>query len=553
MRTLAVVLLAFLCVVAQAQQTGGTSPNLIGSNNLTGTVDTTSNGGGYSGGYTPGYNSSTNTIMFGYTQSSVAYTYAFSQALRDSGMTITGYNYSWQYYNQGDYSGNLSATANFAGTNGLSLHNKSWVLGTTSDWTTHSGTESFVSGILASNIANFSLTFSGKDSRYWAGYYGPQVRNASMSLNYTFDVCSSDPLSSPSCPGYAAAYMNQQCTANPLYNSACPGYATAYFTQQCTANPLYDQACPGYAAAYLSYQCSVNPLYATTCPGYEQAYFNQQCTENALYSTRCSGYEQAYLKQQCSVNPLYATTCSGYAAAYFDQQCRLNGLYDKRCPNYSTAYATKMLLEQQGTASIVATAGVVAATAPATDSSGEVKVSVVKDENVNAVLTTTATSASPAQAATATVPLAPQPAAPSEMKQQPMEKKPEGGQPPLQGQGPQGGDKPSGPTARQQLAERKAEAAKREAVDKGKNLANEMGKAASMEAQKEIQNVVIQAMGFTPGFDAYGKTFVPDVIGYKPFTVYNNQINVDNRRLGWGLYGPSDKLHNDLVNSQYKD
>ena len=58
-------------------------------------------------------------------------------------------------------------------------------------------------------------------------------------------------------------------------------------------------------------------------------------------------------------------------------------------------------------------------------------------------------------------------------------------------------------------------------------------------------------MAFVPGFDAYGRATVPDAKGYKPFTVYNGQTNVDNRRLGLGLYGPSDRLHNDLVESQY--
>ena len=96
-------------------------------------------------------------------------------------------------------------------------------------------------------------------------------------------------------------------------------------------------------------------------------------------------------------------------------------------------------------------------------------------------------------------------------------------------------------------------AAKAKAVEEGKNLANKMGDAANMEQQKQVQNVVIQAMGFTPGFDSYGKVMMQDTVGYKPFTVYNNQKNVDNRRLGMGLYGPSDRLHNDLVNSQYKD
>ena len=255
---------------------------------------------------------------------------------------------------------------------------------------------------------------------------------------------------------------------------------------------------------------------------------------------------------------MYNSRCTGYDDAYFAQQCSLNGLYSRSCPNYSTAYATKMLLEQQGTATIVATAGTVAAMAPqpttttTTDSSGEVKVAVVADQNVNTVITNTATSASPAQAATATVPLAPPPPPPADLKAAPPADKPAGGPPPPQGQQPQGGEKPQ-PSARQEIQAKRMEAAKKEAVEKGKNLAGAMGKVADMEAQKQVQNVVIQAMGFTPGFDAYGKVMVPDALGYKPFTVYNGQVNVDNRRLGWGLYGPSDKLHNDLVGSQYKD
>jgi hypothetical protein len=78
-----------------------------------------------------------------------------------------------------------------------------------------------------------------------------------------------------------------------------------------------------------------------------------------------------------------------------------------------------------------------------------------------------------------------------------------------------------------------------------------MGKVADMEAQKQVQNVVIAAMGYTPGFDVYSRSFVPDGANYKPFVVYANQRNVDNRFLSRGLMGPSDRLHNELVDSQY--
>jgi len=112
-------------------------------------------------------------------------------------------------------------------------------------------------------------------------------------------------------------------------------------------------------------------------------------------------------------------------------------------------------------------------------------------------------------------------------------------------------DKPAAPTARQALQERREAAAKASAVEKGKNLANEMGKATDMESQKQIQNVVIQAMGFTPGFDAYGKAVLQDAAGYKPYAVYTNQKNIENRST-LRMFGGTDRIHNEMINSQYQ-
>lgn len=84
------------------------------------------------------------------------------------------------------------------------------------------------------------------------------------------------------------------CLSNPLSSPVCPGYADAYYAQQCTLNDLYDVSCPGYGVAYLNQQCSLSALYSSSCPGYEVAYLNQQCTANQLYSRQCSGYNEAY-------------------------------------------------------------------------------------------------------------------------------------------------------------------------------------------------------------------------------------------------------------------
>ena len=376
---------------------------------------------------------------------------------------------------------------------------------------------------------------------------------ATAYLNYQ---CSINPLYSTTCEGYANAYFNQQCSENPLYNSRCPGYNEAYHEQQCSINPLYSTTCTGYLAAYFNHQCSLNPLYNNQCPGYGQAYFNQQCSINPLYNSNCSGYTEAYKSQQCSLNGLYAADCPNYAQAYFNQQCSLNGLYDTRCPNYSTAYATKQALEASKPAIVTGTPTqtVAAATTTSTPSA----VTVIADPVVNSVVTSTATSASPAQSATAVVPLVQTVApttsvataapAPEERKSATTSNVSTN----TTSSSTSSETKSAAPTPRQELQARREAAAKAKAVEDGKNLASTMGKVADMETQKQVQNVVLQAMAFTPGFDAYSIAKVPDGVGYKPFTVYDRQVNVDNRRLGMGLYGPSDRLHNQLVDSQYK-
>ena len=431
------------------------------------------------------------------------------------------------------------------------------------------------------------------------------------------DLCMTNPLSSPACPGYQTAYFNQQCSISALYNPSCPGYAAAYFTQQCNANQLFDVNCPGYASAYLSYQCSINSLYSTTCPGYEQAYLTQQCDISPLYSTQCSGYQTA--STQCSINPLYASYCPSYSSATLS--CSANALYASYCPGYTSAqltcstnplsntlcsgyqtatnvcssnqltysycpsYTTTLARcstnpqsntlcpgynpnPQTSTASSSPSAPTVSVEQPSTtiSSTGQVSTSValVSDSNVNQVITrqSTSTDAAAPAAPVNVVKQEPQaqqntPVAPIavavEKKQEEKKDATSSNTNTSQSTTTSSTETKTDakPTARQELQARREAAAKAAAVEAGKNLGDTMGKAASMEQQKQIQNVVIAAMGYTPGFDAYSKVSIVDVIGYKPFTVYNNQKNVDNRRLSYGLFGPTDRLHTEMVDSQY--
>jgi hypothetical protein len=413
--------------------------------------------------------------------------------------------------------------------------------------------------------------------------------------------CSINSLYDSGCPGYAQAVFTQQCTANQLYNTACPGYAVAYLTQQCNINALYSTTCSGYSTAlnqcsvnplgntmcptyqtattecsanplYASYcpsyqstmnTCSVNPLSNTLCPGYAVA--TSSCTTNSLYASYCSGYQTALntcsinpltntmcptyqeTTSTCSANPLYANYCPGYQFAY---SCSLDGLYSKQCTNYSEAYAKKNILNV-GPTTVATTSTSTIVLAQSSDPVAQAA-PLVSDPVVNSVVTTKSTAATsetnPAAAVKLTAPAASTTTVTTTQDSAKDNKKTDSTKTTA---ATKDGIRPERPTTtKEQIAEQRREAAKKEAVAKGKDLANEMGRMADMQAQMEVQNVVIQAMGFTPGFDNYNRFILPDGQAYKPFTIYNNQRTVDSPS-GRGLFGGSDNVHQRMVDSQY--
>ena len=159
----------------------------------------------------------------------------------------------------------------------------------------------FDRAFVTNNTVTIGMTGDLSKGEYYQYYHGSNINQTNFGFTGNFsagyDVCSSDPMSSPNCSGYAAAYLTYQCGISSLYDSACPGYAAAYFTQQCTISALYDVSCPGYQTAYFTQQCNANQLYSTTCPGYASAYLTQQCNITQLYSTSCPGYQTAYAQK----------------------------------------------------------------------------------------------------------------------------------------------------------------------------------------------------------------------------------------------------------------
>jgi hypothetical protein len=484
-----------------------------------------------------------------------AESYAINQALDlvGAGLKIHGLNYGYDYVLGGRWCS--VAGTNADGTLGCSVWDDSslavGVAVTKSDHSVLYSNAYIHSEQNSSGSTNYSHIFNNSLSLGDMGGFAMvdqvngtgAVFNKFSSWKYTPDPCVVNPLSSTSCAGYQAAYQAQMCAANATYNPACPGYAEAIFTQQCTATPLSNASCPGYAAAYLTYQCSINPLYSTTCPGYAEAYLNDQCIKDSLYSNKCEGYATAYAIK--------------YLVTGIDSTVVNQALSDTAATKANDPANTKVAVNT-------------VTTTINTDGSISTGVSATGDTNVDKVIT--AKSSTNNNSPAAAVQLAPPPPPPQQMAQN----EPKGGDKPE----PRGGnkqedkkddapkgtggsnspqntnttqassDKPAAPTARQALQERREAAAKAEAVEKGKNLAGEMGKASDLEAQKAVQNVVIQAMGFTPGFDAYSKQIIVQQQFYKPYQVYGNQKTIDNRS-ALRMFGGTDKLHNELVESQY--
>jgi hypothetical protein len=245
---------------------------------------------------------------FSWSPGTITHFYALNKALEDSNfpLLVNGINYGWSYSlwcnnSIGGYCENpkgtvdtLTAQVTLTDKNGAKLFENNYLYNTyTPDFVKVNYSVMF-NERNPSELGYFRIVHSGKDEGFWAGWYGPTVKDIYANILYKPNPCLIDPLSEPSCPGYKEALHKQQCSLNALHSPDCPGY------QQ----------------AFLNYQCSMNPLFNVSCPGYQQANFQQQCSINPLYNNGCNGYAEALRNKQindsCSANPQSSPTCPGY-------------------------------------------------------------------------------------------------------------------------------------------------------------------------------------------------------------------------------------------------
>jgi len=335
--------------------------------------------GGLSGGDVPAYNSSSGNIIFGYTQATVSQSIAINTALANAGLGIqlSGYKYAWQIHNDllngGGNRGTLTANVSLTGAAGNVLESFSYDYNQNlPSFTLFSGTQFFNNQYTTSQASNLTVSFTGKDQNWWAGYYGPRVHVDDVSLLYTIDPCKLNPAYSSTCSGFGnivnsnnlldstkgGSYLDQAFAINTALQSAGVGAMVHGFNygfnwrvgqgfSGCTAwnqdgSCSWTMNLPAYANASVSLTNSSNQIieqknYSFSGEGTSGSVsdkyllptsMNQSLLGMGRITGSASGTNSSiegawatmiYTADPCIANPLYSSNCKGYAFAMAKQ------------------------------------------------------------------------------------------------------------------------------------------------------------------------------------------------------------------------------------------
>jgi uncharacterized protein (DUF1778 family) len=102
----------------------------------------------------------------------------------------------------------------------------------------------------------------------------------------------------------------------------------------------------------------------------------------------------------------------------------------------------------------------------------------------------------------------------------------------------------------EEKSEEKKEEVKQAATETAKNLANKMSEAASLEAQKIIQESVLAMMNVTPGFDQYSIALDG---GNYPDAAFYSETKVPESRRGLRNGLAQQILHEKMIGMQYNN
>lgn len=150
-----------------------------------------------------------NTINFSYGMVDLYQLINIKNALPNTGtgLQVNGFNFGFTAKNgngwdngQQDY---LTAYVRFYdNTNTKILENYNYDLNWRYNWTTFNYSQTFNKPYAVPDLGNARIGFVGMDSNYWAGFYGPEITDVYFGLKYSVDPCATNPLYSPTCADY---------------------------------------------------------------------------------------------------------------------------------------------------------------------------------------------------------------------------------------------------------------------------------------------------------------------------------------------------------------
>ena len=131
-----------------------------------------------------------------------------------TGLQVNGYNFGFMAKNGNGWddgrTDNLMALVRFwDNTNGRGatnlLYGDVYSLNYRFNWTSFDYSKTFTTPLAVPSIGQVQYGFIGSDNNGWAGPYGPEIYNVSFSLKYSVDPCTTNPMYSPTCSGYLDA------------------------------------------------------------------------------------------------------------------------------------------------------------------------------------------------------------------------------------------------------------------------------------------------------------------------------------------------------------
>ena len=202
-----------------------------------------------------------NVINFSYGQVDLNQVVNINKALAigGTGVQLSGFNFGFTAKNGNGWDNGaqdyLAAYVKLYGSGGNQVASYDYTSQTNRryNWTTFNFSETFATPYTASSLSNAQYGFIGRDNNYWVGPYGPEIMNVNFSLKYSVkpDPCISDPLSSPTCPGYALATVKNSILGSTVSNASVTSYVpvTNYAQPAPAPAPALADAAPGLAQA----------------------------------------------------------------------------------------------------------------------------------------------------------------------------------------------------------------------------------------------------------------------------------------------------------------